>query len=139
MQVFISHAQADKLLAKRVADTLRASGLRVWLDEEQILPGDNWGDQVGQALRESDAMVVLVTPNSTSSSYLKHELGYALGNEGYKGRVVTVLAGSPKELAASDFPWILKRFPTVHLGETDNEPEALKGIARELLTVGDPS
>ncbi len=63
MQVFISYAAADEVLARGLSETLRKSGLDVW-DRTEILPGENWAEKVSKALRESQAMVVLLTPNS---------------------------------------------------------------------------
>ena len=74
MKVFISHASTDAKLAKRVAHVLREAGFQVW-DETQILPGDNWGTQLSEALQESEAMVVLLTPNSLHAPNLSHEVG----------------------------------------------------------------
>lgn len=36
---FISYSHADKSFARRLHDSLRARGIRVWLDEHQLLPG----------------------------------------------------------------------------------------------------
>lgn len=139
MQVYISYARADQPLAKRVADVLRASGMTVWLGAEQILPGDNWGEHVGRALRESDAMVVLLTPNTAQSSNLEYDLGYALGSREYEGRVVAVKAGSVQELSHSEFPWILSKFPTIHLPHSGREPDDLGAIAKALLPFTNPN
>ena len=38
--VFLSHNQADKPRVRRLAERLRAAGLRVWFDEWVIQPGD---------------------------------------------------------------------------------------------------
>ncbi len=131
MQVFISHAATDAKLAERVAHVLREAGFQVW-DEAQILPGDNWGTQLAEALQESEAMVVLLTPNSLHSPNLSHEVGYALGKEGYKGRVIPVLAASPEQLPKEDIPWILHKFHMIHLQDQEKDEEGLKSIAQAL-------
>ncbi len=38
--VFLSYKSDDRLRVSRLAERLRKSGLRVWLDQEQIKPGD---------------------------------------------------------------------------------------------------
>jgi TIR domain len=131
MKVFISHAATDAKLAKRVAHVLREAGFQVW-DETQILPGDNWGTQLAEALQESEAMVVLLTPNSLHSPNLNHEVGYALGNEGYKGRVIPVLAASPEQLPKEDVPWILHKFHIIQLQDQEKDEEGLRSIAQAL-------
>ena len=131
MKVFISHAATDAKLAKRVAHVLREAGFQVW-DETQILPGDNWGTQLAEALQESEAMVVLLTPNSLHSPNLSHEVGYALGKEGYKGRVIPVLAASPEQLPKEDIPWILHKFHIIQLQDQEKDEEGLRSIAQAL-------
>ena len=49
-------------------------------------------------------MVILLTPDSVRSPNATYELGYALGKEDYKGRVISVLAASPGELPQEDIP-----------------------------------
>ena len=39
--VFLSHNSADKPRVRRLAERLRAAGLRVWFDEWIIQPGDD--------------------------------------------------------------------------------------------------
>jgi hypothetical protein len=38
--VFLSHSSADKPVVRELAERLRAAGLRVWLDDWIIRPGD---------------------------------------------------------------------------------------------------
>jgi hypothetical protein len=39
--VFLSHSAKDKAVVRDVAAWLKRDGVRVWLDEEQIKPGDS--------------------------------------------------------------------------------------------------
>src|SRR5215210_3258531 len=107
LRVFISHAYADTDLARRVTDVLEESGFQTWLDSQQILPGDNWGEKLAEALRESNAMVVLLTPDSLRSSNISHDISYALGNKNYKDRLIPVVAASPEQLPREEIPWVL--------------------------------
>lgn len=132
MKVFISHSAADSDLAKRVADTLRKSGFQVW-DTSQVLPGDNWGETLRQALEESSAMVILLTPNSAKSPNIMFELGFALGNMGYKGRVIPVLAAPPEQLPMDQIPWVLRHFQMIRLPAEERDGKAIQQIADALL------
>ena len=131
MKVFISYASVDSELARRVADVLRASGFQVW-DNSQILPGDNWGAKLAEALQDSEAMVVLLTPNSLRSPNIQFEVGYALGNKDYKDRVIPVIAAPPDQLPNEDIPWVLNRFQVIHLKDEDRDGEGLQRIAQVL-------
>ena len=131
MKVFISHASTDAKLTRRVADVLKEAGFQVW-DYTQVLPGDNWGTQLAEALQESDAMVVLLTPDALRSPNINHEVGYALGKEGYKGRLIPVLAAPPERLPKEDIPWILRSFRMIHLPNQEGDEEGLREIVRAL-------
>jgi hypothetical protein len=116
MQVFISHSSKDALIARQLAHRLSEAGLDVWIPEDKILPGDNWAKKVGQALEESDLMVVLVTRQAFESEWLKEEIQYALTAGRYKGRLIPVFFGSESE-TSSDVPWILRKLDSVQLKE----------------------
>jgi TIR domain-containing protein len=131
MKVFLSYSHADSDLAKHVAHTLRKSGLEVW-DDSQVLPGDNWGEKLAQALEESSAMVILLTPNWVKSPYATHELSFALGNRNYEGRVVPVLAAPPEKLPMDQIPWILGRFQMIRLPDEERDGQAIQQIADAL-------
>ena len=105
MQVFISYSHSDSPLAARVSAALRKTGLNVWDPEVHLLPGDNWPAQVGRALEESDAMVVLLTPNSVSSPHVRAEMAYALGSKSYSNRLIPVAVGGREQLPTGEIPW----------------------------------
>ena len=48
MLVFISHSSKDTSVARQLAHRLSEAGLKVWLPEDEILPGDNWAKKVFQ-------------------------------------------------------------------------------------------
>jgi TIR domain len=95
MKVFISYAQSDEKLAEKVGDILKKSGLTVWDYRRDILPGDLWSEKASQALRDSDAMVVLLTPEAARSKQVRSEIDYALTQNTFKNRLIPVVVGSP--------------------------------------------
>jgi TIR domain len=103
LQVFLSYDQADEAFAKALSAELTKRGLSVWRDVEELLPGDNWALEVGGALKKSKAMVVLVSPASMRSTWVRREIEYALGELRYKDRLFPVLVRQ-----TDDVPWILR-------------------------------
>jgi hypothetical protein len=132
MKVFLSYAHADRTLAQKVALGLKREGFDVWENLIDIFPGENWADKIAQALRESEAMVVLLTPNSLSSPYVNSEISYALGSKAYKGRLIPVVVGSPDSLP--ELPWILKRLQMIQIPKRGKQDEGIKRIAETLLS-----
>ncbi|MBX7133996.1 MAG: toll/interleukin-1 receptor domain-containing protein [Fimbriimonadaceae bacterium] len=48
---FISYSWADKAFARQLHDTLQSRGIRCWLDEKQMLPGDDQHEQIDRGIR----------------------------------------------------------------------------------------
>lgn len=133
MKVFISHAQADEQLAKTIAQGLEANGLDVFIDEQQIMPGDNWAAKIAAGLEESQAMVVLLTRDALKSRSVRSDIDYALGNINYSGRLIPVLAESKETLPREEIPWILRHLDPITLPEHKQE-EGIRQIARVIKT-----
>ncbi|NJL39394.1 MAG: toll/interleukin-1 receptor domain-containing protein [Leptolyngbyaceae cyanobacterium RM2_2_4] len=134
MKVFISYASTDAKLAKQVADALKKAGFQTW-DETQIFPGENWAEGLAKSLQESDAMVVLLTPASIRSSNIQHEIGYALGKQDYKDKVLSVIAASDEQLPLTEIPWILKKLRVIRIPNLGENEEGLRRITRTLEVV----
>ena len=132
MNVFISYAQPDALTAKKVADGLKRHGLSVW-DDTEILPGDLWAEKISQALRKSDAMVVLVTRSSARSRSVRSEIEYALSRREFKNRLIPVVVGPPENIPKRELPWILWELQTIRLPERGNQEAGINQIAETLL------
>lgn len=133
MKVFISHSHTDEKLARRVAAILEETGLDVWDDRREIMPGDNWAAKVAQALQESDAMVVLLTPEALRSSWVRREIEYALGDKAYSKRLIPVLVSPQERIPEEDIPWILRHLESIKLDQHDKEEEGIRQIAQALL------
>ena len=129
MKVFMSHSHADAELAARVSKGLRNEGLDVWDPDLNLLPGDNWAAEVARALEESDAMVVLLTPDAVNSPWVRREMEYALGTKRYSNRLIPVSIGDRGRIAAHDVPWIVRRLPWVELEDRGRSPAGIERIA----------
>jgi TIR domain-containing protein len=107
MQIFLSYAQADEAFARALSSQLTKRGLSVWNRGDEVLPGDNIWLRIGEALKKSKAMIVLVSPDAMRSENVGREIEYALGDRNYEGRVFPVTVRR-----TSDVPWILRKFKT---------------------------
>lgn len=134
MPVFISHAQEDEYLAGNMAFALRKEGLQVWLANQEILPGDNWGERVAEGLRNADAMVVVLTEKALASSQVRREIEFALGNKDYSWRVVPVIVDHPTENGLHSLPWIIKRLKTVQMNSPNDVDITARRVSESLLT-----
>src|SRR5579859_4774267 len=72
MKIFISYSRDDSAFALRLHDNLKRAGFDLWIDQGDIHMG-NWDQQVAQALKESAAMIVILTPKSVASENVTDE------------------------------------------------------------------
>ena len=66
---FISYSHQDKPFAKRLFDTLQGRGVRCWLDEKQMLPGDDIYGQVDRGIRLWDKVLLCCSKQSLAESW----------------------------------------------------------------------
>ena len=79
MRVFISYAREDKTMAQRLYDDLKKNGVEPWLDDENLLPGQNWKLEIGKAIKNCDYFLALLSSHSVSKrGYVQKELKKAL-------------------------------------------------------------
>jgi hypothetical protein len=90
-EVFLSHAVKDHVFASKVAEFLRSHDLAVWYAPKELVGGQLWHDEIGKALDRCDAFMVIVSPNSVKSRWVKFELRFALNQPRLDGRIFPIL------------------------------------------------
>lgn len=79
IQVFLSYDRRDGIdVATRLRDELTTMGFTVWRDIEEMPDGLAWKEQLRAALRQVDAVLVLLTPGSVASRTVEWEWENAL-------------------------------------------------------------
>ena len=78
-KVFIAYAKEDRAEAKRLFRALKEAGLEPWMDEEKLLPGQNWPRAIERAIEISDYVLACFSPRSVGKrGFFQSELRYAL-------------------------------------------------------------
>ena len=78
VKCFISHNSKDKAFARRLAQELREVGFEPWLDEWSIFAGESISGKVQSAIASSDYFIVILSPSSVGSNWVREELRAAL-------------------------------------------------------------
>lgn len=77
LSVFISHSQRDAGLAKQLATDLRRLGLKAINPTSEIQPGGDWRKEIQTAIKQSDALILIASPEGLASSWVLYEAGAA--------------------------------------------------------------
>lgn len=77
---FVSYAHADAHLVFPDLAELRRLGVNIWYDEG-IDPGNEWPEEIAEALDRSSLFVCYVTPRSVASRNCRNEVHFALNRD----------------------------------------------------------
>jgi len=80
LRVFLCHTSVDKPRVREIYQRLaNEAWIDPWLDEEELLPGQDWSEEIEKAIEKSDAVLVFLSNNSVSKKgYVQKELEFAL-------------------------------------------------------------
>jgi HEAT repeat protein len=78
--VFISYVKDDAQSVERLAHTLMAYGIGVWLDREQLKPGVRWASAIRQAIRDGAFFVACFSSHygARNKTYMNEEITVAI-------------------------------------------------------------
>jgi len=103
-EVFLSHSSKDRHFAEKIAAVLRDHGVPVWYSATNIVGAQQWQDEIGKALARCDWFLVVLSPHSIKSKWVKLELAYALNAARFDNRIIPI---SYKPYNHEDLPWTL--------------------------------
>jgi uncharacterized membrane protein len=79
VRVFLCHSSGDKEVVRELYRRLKADGFVPWLDEKDLLPGQDWEREITRAVQKSDVVVVCLSVASTNKKgFVNKEIKFAL-------------------------------------------------------------
>jgi len=114
-QVFVSHATADKWIAKILCEKIEGTGATTFRDDRDIEGGDDIPEQIRRQIKQSKEMVVLLTPASVERRWVTLEVGAAWGWS-KRMRIVIVMY----HVSVDPLPDMIKNKKATSLNEIDH-------------------
>ncbi len=127
LKVFLCHASGDKPAVHALYRRLVAEGVDAWLDQEKLLPGQDWRLEIPRAVHDADVVVICFSKNSiTKEGYVQKEIKFALdlADEKPEGTIFLI----PARLEDCDLPARLGRWQWVDLFENDGFIRLLRSL-----------
>jgi len=96
--VFISHASSNLQDALGIKKHLVDLGFTVWMAAEDIQPGVNFAEEITKSISTSDAVIVLLSPESIASPHVKREVNLTIDGQKF---LIPVLLGVQKDFVST--------------------------------------
>ena len=87
-QVFISYSRKDISFINRLAADLKNAGLDIWYDVSRIAGGARWRSEIENALRNSQYVIVVLSPDSIVSEWVEREF---LFSSNLKRKIIPIM------------------------------------------------
>jgi len=110
IEVFISHSDRDRQFVSDVVDILRRHGIPIWYSRTNLIGSQQWHDEIGAALRRCDWFVIILSPNSLESIWVKRELYFALRQKRFDNKIIPLLY---QPCDYEQFSWTLSGYQIV--------------------------
>ena len=79
IQIFLAHASEDKKEVRKLYELLKQRGYHPWLDEKDLIAGQNWRTEIPKAIDNSDFVLLCLSQESViKQGYLQKEFRLAL-------------------------------------------------------------
>jgi formylglycine-generating enzyme required for sulfatase activity len=79
VKIFLAHAREDKAQVRMLYAELKARGLDPWLDEIDILPGQNWKEEIANAIPQAGVFLACLSSRAVGKvGYIQNEFRLAL-------------------------------------------------------------
>lgn len=136
-RVLLCHSSEDKPAVRRLYQRLRADGVNPWLDEEDLLPGQDWEREITNAVRASSVVIICLSGGSVAKTgYVQREIRQALkvADEHPEGQIFII----PARLEPCVVPDSLTKWQRVDLFEPRGYNRLTKALAARGIRMSAP-
>ena len=126
-RIFLCHSKGDKTAVGELYRRLRVDGLHPWLDEEDLIPGQVWQEEITRAVRASAVVLVVLSKASIAKfGFVHKEIKFALdvADAQPEGKIFII----PARLEECDVPERLGHLHWVNLFEPGGYEKLLRAL-----------
>ena len=116
LRVFLCHSSEDKKVVRELYRRLCSAGFDPWFDEEKLIPGQDWQEEILKAVRSTDVAIACLSRSSIKKQgFIQKEIKYLLdfADEQPEGTLSLI----PLRLEPCDIPERLRRWHWADLFE----------------------
>lgn len=103
-KIFISYSRKDIDFVRKLAGDLEKANYDVWWDLTDLRGGDEWVTRIAAAIEASDTVIVVLSPNSIESEWVRKEYTQAIGL--HKRIIPIMFAPSPVPFALNTINYV---------------------------------
>lgn len=134
LRVFLCHGSEDKPTVRQLRHQLTFIGIKSWLDEEDLLAGQDWGFEISKELNVCDAVLVCLSKTSISKSgFVQEEIDRALdvAEEKPEGSIFVI----PTKLEDCKIPDRVNKWHGVNLYEDSGFDKLVASLYQRLRSL----
>lgn len=135
LNVFLCHAKEDKESVRSLYDDLIRVGVSPWMDDRDLVPGQNWELEIRKALRRSHVVLVCLSRRSTNKrGYVQKELRFALDASEMEPEGAIYII--PARIEECDVPERLRQTQWVDLHKDEGLDRLVHALSLRAATLG---
>jgi hypothetical protein len=114
---FISYSSKDGEFAERLHEHLRSKKVRCWFAAEDLRIGDRFRSRIDEAIRIHDKLLLVLSEESVSSSWVEAEVESAFEKERRENRTVLFPIRLDDAVMETAVAWAANIRRTRHIGD----------------------
>jgi hypothetical protein len=138
MEIFLCHSSGDKPSVRALYDRLSKDTFQPWLDAENLVPGQDWEQEIKNAISRAGVILVCLSKGSTTKEgFVQKEIRMVLdrADEMPEGTIFLI----PARLEDCSVPERLQKYQWVNLFEEEGYRKLLQALHIRAKAIKDRS
>jgi len=131
--IFLIHAHSDREVVHKLYKRMVRDGLNAWLDAQRLQPGQDWQNEIRNALLECEVVIVCLSNGFNEQQGYRHE-ELKLALEKAKWVPDNDVFIIPVRLEECDMPASLRHLHRVDLFEAGGYKKLLRALREEVVS-----